>query len=182
MDDILEEHACGTLDRSAQYDDVFEPELSSRQRDWIERRLNGKARGFDDLDTLLGNCQRVVAWARRKAQLADGTKPGIAVVDPRSAMCAVESAPSELTELTARPQSGRRHAALDLMRVALLRDASGESFVSIARRLGMSPSTPKKQYRLHGECMDDAEYGLAYAALISEALHALHGWLPARNG
>ena len=90
-------------------------------------------------------------------------------------MRAVLSAREDRADLLARPRSGRRRPALQLMRVALLRDVAAGAFVSIAQRLGMSPSTPKKQYRLHVESMDSADYATAYAGLISEAVQALHG-------
>jgi hypothetical protein len=61
------------------------------------------------------------------------------------------------------------------MTVAMRRDAAAESFVGIAQRLGMSPSTPKKQYRLHIQSMDTPEYAEACAGLISDAIRALHG-------
>ena len=177
VDELLEQRAAGSPSRSSAYDRLFAPRLSQRQQAWIERRLNGMARGFDDLDDLLGTSDNILAWARRKAQLADGTKPGVAVVDPESAVRATEAASETLGSLIARPHSGRKHVAMDLMRVAVLRDAAGESFVSIARRLGMSPSTPRRQYRLHGESMDDPEYARAYAGVMSSALRTLHGEL-----
>jgi REP element-mobilizing transposase RayT len=174
VDGILGERA-PALAHTAAYDKVFAPRLSPRQQDWIERRLDGRAAGFDDLDSLLGTSERVLAWAQHKARLADGTRPGIVVVDPKSAMRVVESTSANLADLQACPRSGRRRPALGLMRVALLRDAAGESFINIARRLGMSPSTRKKQYRLHAESMDTSDYAEAYAALISDAVRALHG-------
>ncbi len=183
VDELLQQRSVGSASRSAAYDSLFAPRLSQPQQAWIERRLNGKARGFDDVDDLLGGSDNIIAWARRKAQLADGTRPGIAVVDPESAFRATEAASEIIASLIARPRSGRKHVALELMRVAVLRDAAGESFVSIARRLGMSPSTPNKQYRLHGESMDDPEYARAYAAVMSSALRTLHGSLvPPRSG
>jgi hypothetical protein len=56
-----------------------------------------------------------------------------------------------------------------------LRDPAGETFAAIAARLGRSGGTPQKLYRPHRECIDDATYGDAYAALLSKALRSLHG-------
>lgn len=61
------------------------------------------------------------------------------------------------------------------MRVGLLRDECGESFGSIAHRLALSPSTPRRQLRLHGECLEDPAYNQTYVRLVAKALEGLHG-------
>lgn len=159
---------------TANYDMVFAPKLTRHQKSWIDARLRGQARAFDELDTLLGGSAAIVAWAKRKARLADGTQPGIAVVDPETAEHVMRDSDRVLGEFVARPQSGRRRPAVDLMRVALLRDAVGLPFVAIAARIGVSAGTPQKLYRLHGECVDDPAYRDAYAAIVLRALRHLH--------
>lgn len=174
VDGLVARAAQGQGSRTATYDRMFAPRLSDRQKAWIEARLAGKARRFDELDRLLGNAEAVADWAHRKARLADGTEPGVPVLDPETAIDAIHSAGGLLANVVARPRSGRMRPAGDLMATALLRDAAGESFVSIARRLEVSSSTPQKYYRLHGECLEDAEYEAAYASILTNALRSLH--------
>lgn len=172
---LLERHGRPEQSRTAKYDMVFAPRLSERQKSWIEARLSGKARGFDELEGLLGGSAAVGAWAKRKAQLADGTQPGIPVVDPETVAEVMTGASEALSEIIARPRSGRMRAASELMKTALLRDAAGLPFVTIAARIGVSAGTPQKLYRLHRECIGDRGYRDAYAALVSRALRSLHG-------
>lgn len=160
---------------TANYDMVFAPRLTERQKSWIDARLRGKARAFDELEDLLGGSAAIAAWAKRKAQLADGTQPGIPVVDPETAADVLQAASVELRELVARPRSGRRRPAIELMQVALLRDAVGLPFVAIAARIGVSAGTPQELYRLHRECVDDRDYRDAYAAIVLRTLEQLHG-------
>ncbi len=174
VDETLARHAPGVAQRGVAYDTVFAPRLSDRQKVWIDRRLDGRARGFCELDRLLGDSQRVAAWAWRKAQLADGTEPGLAILDPATAMETVDLEAGRLADVIARPRSGRMRPAVPLMKAALLRDAAGESFVAIARRLQVSSSTPQHFYRLHRECMEDPQYREAYTEALRSALRALH--------
>ena len=94
------------------YDTVFAPKLSDRQKVWIDRRLDGRARGFCELDRLLGDSKKVAARAWRKAQLADGTEPGLAIIDPATAMETVDLEAGRLADVIARPRSGRMRPAV----------------------------------------------------------------------
>lgn len=175
VDGFLGEHAQQSARRETAYDFVFRLELSRRHREWIEKRLTGKARGFDPVDELLGCSQAVRNWALRKARLADGTRPGLPVLDAGTVDEVILASASELSPIEVRAGNGRTRPAAELMRVALLREAAGETLLSVATRMNMNPSTPARLHRLHRRLLQHAPYREAYVALLDRSLHALHG-------
>ncbi|MBL8840187.1 MAG: transposase [Planctomycetes bacterium] len=126
----------------------------------LHRRLENDA--TDPLPTLLGESRApVLAWLRRRAALADGTEPGLAVAAPAALAQALRR--SELRsdrERRARngrpavrggtpaPKAGARIAQL-AMRVALLRELCGLEWSAIASSCGCANSTARDAAELH---------------------------------
>ena len=114
-----------------------------------EQRLQHPAHDVDPLDDLVHASPRsVLDWMRRKAALADGTKPGLPCVAASavSAACQRGSDPSSWTTRSARNKDVDLWSVLE---VALLRDLSSLSWQEIARRTYASAAAGKRRYEVH---------------------------------
>ena len=165
------------------YPDVFGAPLPPGLRRLIERRLDAGPSREDPLDGLLeAAAPRVRAWMRRKAELADGTKPGIPLVDPES----VEEVLTGEASIAGPWQVKLARKSADawvLAKVALLRELCGTTFEEAARRSDRSIQGAWSLYRRHRELVIcDEEYSTRVADLAGKVLVACHGSLSGANG
>ena len=157
------------------YRQVFGTALPPAQWRLIERRLRSKPFREDPLDALYGAAPPAVrAWMRRKAMLADGTKPGIPLVDLESVerVIGLESADRAWTVRV-------RQEACDawpMARVGLLRDLCGVTFDEAARRSGHSSQCAWRIYRRHRNLLqEDEDYARTVGALSTAILATCWG-------
>ena len=129
------------------YRSLFSSPLSDLQRSAVERRLQSSADVDDAFDDLVGAAPpRVAAWMRRKALLADGTSPGVPVVQAAS----LEAALAERCPIprgTSEPSDGALSREWTAVRAGFLRHCAGATYREIALRLGCSEAAAHGRVR-----------------------------------
>ena len=157
------------------YTQLFGAPLTPSLRRLVERRLAAGPQSFDPLDELFEAAVPAVrAWMRRKAELADGTRPGIPLVDAESVEEVLARAKGLGGEWTVK--LARRPAdAWAIARVGLLRDLCGTTFGEMGRRYGCSL---QGAYRLHGQhrslLLGTEDYRERVEGLAGQVLSACH--------
>jgi hypothetical protein len=123
----------------------------------------------DPLDHLVRAApEAVVAWMKRKARLADGTRPGIAVLAPGS----IDAALQALTREHPGWRIGRRDAWL-VVRAGLIRELCGLGLEETGALVELSTSAVAQLARLHRRLLvEDDEYALRAGAVTRRALRA----------
>ena len=116
------------------YLEAFQHGRSPSQAHLVDLRLS---RGFapaEPLDVLLGGAgPAVLAWLRSKARLADGTRPGLALV------------PAEVVNATIRRSLGAEDCRWErALRAALLRELTGLTFAQIGSALTCSTEAARR--------------------------------------
>ncbi|MFT7616722.1 MAG: REP element-mobilizing transposase RayT [Planctomycetota bacterium] len=106
----------------------------------------------DDL-LLHSSPERVLDWMTRKAELADGTKPGLPICDPRSILIAIGRSESSIQRLTEQCPV-RAGMMLKHMSSGLLRDFCGLSFVEIGNKTQRSETASTKSYKRYRFLME----------------------------
>jgi hypothetical protein len=167
----------------AAYSSAFPSKGSAEITDLVERRLSPKAAHNTDLDLFEVAPAEVASWMRRKALLADGSKPGQPVASPRSVIGQVwefEVARGAWTVCFGK----RRRDAWLLLRVGLMRDLTGSTWEEIGRSVGCTASHASRLYRLHLELVrrDDVYLGrtakLARSAMVRTVRYGARHHLP----
>ena len=158
------------------YPEVFGAPLSPSLRRFVERRVDAGTSSEDPLDELFeAAAPSIRAWMRRKAELADGTQPGIPLADPESVEEVFARAQSIDGPWTVKP--ARKSAdAWAMAKVALLRDLCGTTFEEAAHR---SARTTQGAWVLHGQhrglVLSDEGYAARFCALAEKVLATCHG-------
>ncbi|MCE9592574.1 MAG: transposase [Planctomycetes bacterium] len=140
---------------------------------WVEARLRSSAERDEELDSLVADApERVLAWMRRKAALADGTRVGLPVSDPASvASCVAQARASD-----GRWRISGRGPAVDGWRVAdvvLLRFLCGSTVTEIALRRELSTSAVCRVLARHRYLLAaDGDYASRISALAHTVLIA----------
>jgi REP element-mobilizing transposase RayT len=158
-------------ERASAYDRAFGRRPTVAERAVVEARIHGGDEP-DALDDLL-RCspQQVQRWLRRRALLADGTRPGLPVSDLDSVLAAIAGAGSAPGD---EPSSAR------LLRVGLGRELSATTLGALGRRLGCAESTVHRLLREHRRrLVADPAYARHAAAITQEVLA---DWRRARPG
>jgi len=142
------------------------------QRVWraslIEARVAHPHDDDDPLDDLRSGVPgRVWDWMVRKAELADGTRPGLPLVGPLQVVAMVEDARKrgEGAGVALPGARGRRPA--DLLLIGLLRDLAGQPWTEIALRVERHPSSVREAHRHHKRLVLHAS---PYAELAHELI------------
>lgn len=152
----------------ADYARVFVP--SDKDNDEVvELRMRSEA-SDSELDDLIGAApQRVLEWFRRKARLADGTRPGLPVVGPTRLRGLLEDR-RQGSEWTVWPsQKGRD--GWTVLAAALNRDLGGATFEGIGRLLATSTDAAHRLYRAHQALIErDETYAATFSEIAAEAL------------
>ncbi len=173
----LEARAAARCGATAFHPDVyrraFEPLLTPGLEEWILERLARGEGPSDPLDDLISSAPpKVLAWMRRKAELADGTGIGAPIVPWQAIKEAMKSAAGELRTL---PSPDGRLCPLDsVARAGLLRDVGCMSYPRIAAIVGCSESAAKHRVRRHRALVaNDPEYGRIVAGAAHHAFDVL---------
>jgi hypothetical protein len=113
----------------------------------------------------------------RKAALADGTKPGVAMLPADAILRVVESdADHWRTARGAGEASVERHRRVAAL---LLRELGGLTFAAIARFLGVAPESARRFHaRARALLVNDEEFGHTVASLGHGAMVAVFGSAP----
>lgn len=153
---------------AAAYRQSFGAPLRHDETELVELRIEHQAREADPLDDLVGSAStRVAEWMLWKANLADGTKPGLPCASGRTIKSEWGRARAERGEWRVRRASNR----VDLwpaMLAGLLRDAGGLRWSEIGLRSQVTESTARHRYKLHraqiAECREYREVASEIAA------------------
>jgi REP element-mobilizing transposase RayT len=162
---------------------VRAPEAARRYAEWfgqsptsdltpiVEGRLAHRRAAEDPLDDLVGGApERVRAWMKRKAALADQTKPGLPLVSPAAVLAAWRTA-RPLLSGQLRAGRGPARPLAEVARVALLRDLSGLTYEAIAAQLGTARRQARLDYLRHAALVqDDPSYARTMGDVIARAL------------
>jgi REP element-mobilizing transposase RayT len=144
---------------------------------FVERRLASLGRS-DPLDDLIAATpDRVLSWMRWKARLADGTEPGLCVVDPVSVDVAVREARKRGSAVLL--ERGRSDGLREI-HAGLLRHLCGESLAEIAIRVGRSTSACGAMCHRHDRRVGDDEAYAAHASRLAHAAIQLQHGIPYR--
>jgi hypothetical protein len=169
--------ASGTAEATAStYVRVFGGTLAPGLRHLIERRLQAGPCAEDPLDELhQAAAPAVQAWMRRKAELADGTQPGIPLVDPQVAQEVLSD--EEGIRGSWRVRTGRRSTdGWLLAKVGLLRDLCATTYEEAANRCARTTQNAWTLHQQHRRLvLADEDYALRTAELATLVLAACWG-------
>jgi len=147
--------------------------LGQAESGLVERRIASSGL-LDPLDDLVHSTPAgVLSWMRWKARLADGTEPGLPVLDPTCIDGSIAAARDRGTDILLRRGRADRLAQ---MHAGLLRDLAGASLSEIAIRTRRSTSSAAELCKRHA---DDIFRDEAYAEHASRLMHST---LEARYG
>lgn len=145
--------------------------MPSHLRELVELRIAGGQRGPDPLDDLVNATpEAVLSWMRRKALLADGSGPGLAVCDPTSVAEAIRRGKACHGPWRVR-QSQKPVDGWSQAHAGLLLDLCGLTMSSVAGRLDRSESgVGKMRVRHRRGLIENGEYAARVRELALEAL------------
>lgn len=148
------------------YDEVF-GHLPERLARLVERRIRSHDTEDPVDDLIRAAPDAVLEWMRRKALLADGTRPGLPVLTPESVEESIEARSSGECE----PWSIGRRSGWLVLRVGLTRQLCGLGVDATGARVGLRRSTASNIARLHSYLFEtDHEYARLAASVASSAL------------
>jgi REP element-mobilizing transposase RayT len=156
------------------YPEVFRWVLHPSIERWVAGRISS-LQSEDSLDDLVGSARgTVLAWMKRKARLADGTQPGLALVP-------LEALDRILAERAGGPWLVRNGASerdgWQVARVGLARDLCGASVAESSARERIATSSSSKIHGLHRRLLlEDGEYGARVEELARAALSFWESW------
>jgi len=156
------------------YDQAFPPSEWPRLQFIVERRLNqpaGIAPGADLLELASGEVRE---WMKRKAALGDGTRPGLAVLDPESIDRAVERKALLLGTWTIR-RGRQERSGWPVVRAGILRDLTGSTWSEIALRLDCASAQARRLAGLHARLLQEDEEYERRAVELVEGLRGAWG-------
>ena len=138
------------------YEKCFRSEASRSLASVVERRIADPAIE-DPIDDLVGAAPgRVLAWMRRKAELADGTAPGLALAPIEEVDRAVNAFVSTGARLLD-SECGRE--TLRTARIGLARELAGAGVAEVAERERLSTPSISRLHRLHlRRMLTDTDY------------------------
>ena len=154
--------------RPERYRDVFGPAQDPAWVDFVDRRTRG-VEVEDPLDDLVASSPgRVLAWMRRKAELADGTDPGMAVVPLEALDRVIDRSTSRAWTVGS---GAAERSGWIVARVGLGRDLCSASLAELGKRTGLSHPSVSRIHRLHQQLVrTDPGYGENVEALARAAL------------
>jgi len=160
----------GDRSRAEQLARAFPSTLDEEDRRWVEKQLHARLPDeLEDVSLKHAGSPRVVRWAMRKAELADGTRPWRPVCAP----AAVERALSRgRGAIGALPGFFRRRSkdAWIVLRAGLLRLLSGCTHHEIALRVGRHDATISRDVRDHLRLLRHHRH---YAKIAAGLAHAV---------
>jgi REP element-mobilizing transposase RayT len=157
------------------YAELFGEPLSPSVRDWVEQRANLPNHMTDPLDELLAAApHRVLAWMRRKAELADGTTVGSSLCDSHSVAAVIGDLQARVGEWHVE-HARSNTSAWDLLRIGLRRQLCVATLGQIAAEMLLNTCAVQRLARRHTEFLRiDARYAATAAELSVAALRRCH--------
>lgn len=129
------------------YPEVFARGFQPGHRTIVENTIGRRSGSMLGVDQLLGATDTsILDWMRRKAALADGTRPGAPIVAPEFVDRAVADSAREHGPWARQPRRRRRDGWVTL-RALLLRQLAGARFLDIARALECSIEGARSVHR-----------------------------------
>jgi len=161
-----------SAERARRYRDVFGGPLSPAERGLVNARVTRAPSQQDALDSLLAAAPpAVLDWMRRKAKLADNTKPGEAYADAELILACVRATGSAQDPLLVLSPAGRRVDGWPTLVIGVLRDLAGLALVEVSLRIRSSASTVARRLEEHRRLiLEDAGYAQSVAFLVRRAL------------
>jgi hypothetical protein len=155
---------------SADYAKVFHSQ-SSKLDTVIESRLHSKATA-DVLDNLIDAApEQTLRWMRQKAELADGTTPGLALVPIEAVIEAVQEVSGQDFAEAGPEWTIARRSVWAVMEVGLARQLTSDTLATISKATGQSISQVDRWTRLHTEwILAYEEYAQAASSATQVAL------------
>ena len=153
------------------YRRLFGAELTEYDLELVQARLRHPSRACPELEDLVRAApDSVYQWMLRKARLADGTPPSMPIA-PAGLVLEVCSRASAIRP-DWRLRRGRNDVdAWSVIRVALLRDLCGQSWVEIARRCSVGSTSTRRHYRCHQDwIVANGDYTRALGCAAGECL------------
>ena len=159
-------------DRARRYREVFGMPLTDAERGIVHARITRAPSQEDALDSLLAAAPpAVLAWMRRKAQLADNTKPGEAYVDAGPIRACVEAEKAARGPLLVASPRGSQVDAWPTLEIGLLRDLGGLAIAEISRRITLSAGAVARRLEEHRRLIQaDENYAGVLSVLARRAL------------
>lgn len=154
---------------------AFRPRLSPAQRHLVEARIAHPSRDLRGIDSLVASAPPAVrAWMVERAHLADGTKPGLPLVDGEEVRRVVATHRCRDARAVVATGPRRWRSLWDLVEVALLRLLAGETHAAIARRLGWHGSLVHRvNAEHHATVRNDRGYADTAALVAHEVLNSV---------
>lgn len=141
----------------------------------VEERLRMPYFDNDELDHLVrASPLAIQAWMKRKAQLADGTRPGVPVCDWQSICHAIKKYRADIGSWILTPNL-RKHDAWALAEAGLLRELAGLTIERIALVTQSTRSKIGRRLEFHAKLMtSENHYGERIGEVASKALATCH--------
>jgi REP element-mobilizing transposase RayT len=154
---------------------VFGEPLPPALLRWIERRIEQPQDAADPLDELLAAApDRVLAWMRRKAELADGTSIGALLCDAEVVAAVVREREIRDGEWPLELERGST-SMWRVLRFGLTRALCAMTIAEIAAANGLSENGAWKTLRRHEQLLEaDRVYADAASELAAAALRRCH--------
>ena len=148
-----------------------EGESFAKLAEIVEGRLHHEGLERENVDELFGSTPgAVLTWMRRKAEIADGTSPGLPVCDPSTVLDVVAGNAASVQALS-ESRRLRPKTVLRVMTGGLLRDLCGLRIREIAARLVCTQATAGTLTQRHQALLySRSEYAKAAARIACEAL------------
>ena len=166
------------LDRQAAYRAAFghhEEVLGTTEL--VEARLHHVTRARDDLDALLqtdGAGRR--EWVVRRAREADGTTPGLPMVNVGSVARVVGVHRTRAPGSTVCGAGKRQVPLWEVAEVGLARDLAGLGFAQTAKAFEIGAGTASRRYGYHTRALrEDPAYLAILSELVRQALETCFG-------
>jgi REP element-mobilizing transposase RayT len=171
----VENEVCRRLELQA-YDPGRYVEVFSRLPEHLARLVEARlrSRGVEDpVDDLLRAApDAVLDWMKRKALLADGSRPGLPVLTPETVDDSVDAHARQVRETW---RIGRRSGWF-ILRVGLTRQLCGLGLDEIGARVGLGQSAVSNIARLHARLLaSDYLYAGKAASVASSAIRMWEG-------
>jgi REP element-mobilizing transposase RayT len=182
---LIEELTCSLTGQDhfhpSLYRECFGAQLTPAEEEWLALRLSCPRDGPDPLDDLVGaSPDRVRAWMVRKAELADGSRPGLPLLAPSVAVTVLRECQAEDPDLRFGPR-GKARTAWPLLLSGILRDECGLSVAATAAMTGRPASSVSFEARTHRELLlADSVYAVLAANVLGRMLDRMHGEAVAR--
>lgn len=159
-------------ERARLYVAAFGGPLSAAERAIVHTRITRAPSGKDELDSLIGAAPPAVReWMRRKAKLADNTKPGVSYAAAQSIISSVRAEQLVQPELLVRSPAGLQVKGWPTLEVGLLRDLGGLTLAEICLRGPPGATAVRRRIEEHRRLMfADEGYAQVVALVARRAL------------